>query len=184
MPMYIRKVTLYFEFKKGYGAYMEHLEKTKDQTIQEKADWTPHPTPHRELGKSEVTVRLIKLVIDMPVADQRDMLNELQNKHTEDKNTHFEEMRANSRKTTLIAIDCATNDVYFTNFIRDISNGGVFIETHAPFYVGQELKMNFSLPEVEIPISIGGEVVRVDSRGIGVKFISGDVHKLDINEVA
>ena len=41
--------------------------------------------------------------------------------------------------------------------------------------------MNFSLPEVEIPISIVGEVVRVDSRGIGVKFISGDVHKLDIN---
>jgi hypothetical protein len=41
--------------------------------------------------------------------------------------------------------------------------------------------MNFSLPKVEIPISIVGEVIRIDSQGIGVKFVSGDVHKLDIN---
>ena len=45
-----------------------------------------------------------------------------------------------------------------------------------------EIKMNFSLPEIEDNISVGGNVVRVDSEGIGVKFISGDVHKLDINE--
>ena len=71
--------------------------------------------------------------------------------------------------------------LYIDSSCQLISNGGVFIETNGPFYAGQGLKLNFSLPEVESPISIGGEVVRVDSRGIGVKFISGDIHKLDIN---
>jgi Tfp pilus assembly protein PilZ len=172
------KVFLFFEFIKGYGVYMKQLDKTKDHTTQVKADWTPFPTPSiEELDKSEVTARLIELIRDMSEAVQRNLLKELQNKHTGEKRTY-------SRKTSLIAIDCSTHDVCLTNFIQDISSGGVFIETNAPLYVGQELKMNFSLPEVENPISIGGEVVRVDSHGIGVKFISGDVHKLDINNVA
>ncbi len=161
---------------------MKQLAKTKDHTNQVKADWIPYPTtPIKELDKSEVTVRLIELILDMSEAAQQNMLKELQNKHTEEKGTPSEEMRTHPRKASFIAADCSTTDVCFTHFIQDISNGGVFIETDGPFYVGQELKLNFSLPEVEIPIFIGGEVVRVNSRGIGVKFISGDVHKLDIN---
>jgi Tfp pilus assembly protein PilZ len=147
---------------------MELLDKTKDCTI-------------KEPGKSEVAVCLIELILGMSEAVQQNMLKELQNKHIGEKRTFSEEMRTHPRKTSLIAADCSTNDVCFTNFIQDIGNGGVFIETNAPFYVGQGLKLNFSLPGVEIPISIGGEVVRVDFRGIGVKFISGDVYKLDIN---
>jgi len=168
---------------------MEQLDKTKDHTTQVEADCTPYPTPPiKESDKSEITVRLIKLIIDMSEADQLSMLKELQNKHSGEKRTPSEEMRTPSeemrthpRKTSFIAVDCSTKDVCFMDFIQDISTGGVFIETNAPFYVGQELKMNFSLPEAETPISIGGEVVRVDSHGIGVKFISGDVHQLDIN---
>ncbi len=154
---------------------MEQLDKTKDRTT-------------KESDKNEVTVRLIELILDMSEAAQQNMLKELQNKHAEEKRIHSEEMRTPSeemrthpRKTSFITADCSTADVCFTHFIQDISNGGVFIETNGPFYAGQGLKLNFSLPEVESPISIGGEVVRVDSRGIGVKFISGDIHKLDIN---
>lgn len=154
---------------------MEQLDKTKDRTT-------------KESDKSKVTVRLIELILDMPEAAQQNVLKELQNKHTEEKRTPSEEirtpseeMRTHLRKTSFIAADCSTTDVSFTHFIQDISNGGVFIETNGPFYIGQGLKLNFSLPEVESPISIGGEVVRVDSRGIGMKFVSGDIHKLDIN---
>ena len=168
---------------------MDQLDKTKDQTTQEKADRISYPTPPiKELDKSEITVRLIELIIDMSEADQKYMLKELQKKHAEERKTHseeigihIEEMRIHPRKTTLIAADCSSYDVCFTHFIQDISNGGVFIETSGPFFVGQELKMNFSLPEIKNAISIGGEVVRVDSHGIGVKFIGGDVHKLDVS---
>ena len=142
---------------------------------------------NREPDKNEITVRLIEFILDMHEADQLILLRDLGNKHFGEerreagkKRVPYEEMREHPRKTSLIAVDCTTHDVCFTNFIQDISSGGVFIETNAHFYVGQELKMNFSLPEIENPIAVGGEVIRVNSHGIGVKFISGDVNKFDV----
>ena len=138
------------------------------------------------MNKDEVTVRLIEIILEMSEADQRHMLKDLEPVHDEKKDIYEDErlppknMREHPRKTSLIAVDCSTHDVCFTNFIHDISNGGVFIETNAPFYVGQKIAMNFTLPEIESPISVGGEVIRMNSNGIGVKFIEGDVHKLDI----
>jgi Tfp pilus assembly protein PilZ len=91
-----------------------------------------------------------------------------------------EDLREHPRKTSLIAAEFSTHDTRFTNFINDISNGGVFIETNAPFYVGQKITLNFSLPGDDDPILIGGEVVRVDANGIGVRFVEGDIHRIDI----
>ena len=42
--------------------------------------------------------------------------------------------------------------------------------------------MNFSLPEIEDNIGVAGEVIRVNSEGICVKFSIGDVEELDIKE--
>ena len=142
--------------------------------------------PEVQLSKNGVTVRLIEIILDMSEEDQRYMLKGLEDAHAEkkdisdNKKLSSQNMREHPRRTSLIAVDCSTNDVCFTNFIHDISNGGVFIETNAPFYVGQKLALNFTLPEIESPISVGGKVIRVNSNGIGVKFIEGDVHKLDI----
>ena len=136
-------------------------------------------------SKSETTVRLIEQILNLPANAQRNLLKDLENenakkKHPEKPKKHSKELRKHPRKTSLIATDCSTHDVCFINFIQDISNGGVFIETNAPFYIGQEIKMNFSLPKVKDTIAVGGEIVRVDSEGIGVKFISGDINKLDV----
>ncbi len=138
-------------------------------------------------SKSEITVRLIEQILNLPANTQRNLLKDLENentkiskKHQKKLKNHAKELRKHPRKTSLIATDCSTNDVSFINFIKDISNGGVFIESNAPFYIGQEIKMNFSLPEVKDTIAVGGKVVRVNSHGIGVKFINGDINKLDI----
>jgi Tfp pilus assembly protein PilZ len=142
---------------------------------------------YRELDKHEVTVRLLELILNMPDADLFNLLKNLEEHHfseiSERPNTVSmpqEEMRAHPRKTSLIAVDCETHDVCFTNFIQDISNGGVFIETNAHFYLGQQLKMNFSLPEAENPFTVDGKVIRVNQQGIGVQFIGGDVERIDI----
>ena len=137
-------------------------------------------------NKSEVTVRLIDHILNLPTNAQRDLLKDLEKKHLkvkadpEELEKPFKDLRKHPRTTSLIATDCASNEVCFVNFIKNISNGGVFIETNAPFYIGQKIKMKFSLPKAEDAIAVGGEVVRVDSRGIGVKFIDGDIHKLDL----
>jgi hypothetical protein len=43
-------------------------------------------------------------------------------------------------------------------------------QTTGNFYVGQKISLIFSLPKAEEEINIGGEVVRLDSEGIGIKF--------------
>ena len=163
------------------------IEATGDFSVQAKSRGLPVMAKTEEqLKRNDVTVRLIEIILKMSEEDQRYMLNELEPAHSEKKDISenrkptFEDMREYPRKTSLIAVDCSTHNVCFTNFIHDISNGGVFIETNAPFYVGQKIAMNFTLPEIESPISVGGKVIRMNSEGIGVKFIEGDVHKLDI----
>ncbi len=143
-------------------------------------------TPNEPSDQHETTVRLIKILLDMPEKDQRHMLKALECERAQkqdvaaNKKSSPKNLRKHPRKTSLIAVDCSTHDTCFTNFINDISSGGVFIETHAPFYLGQKIALNFSLPEDEDPILIGGEVVRVDAKGIGVKFTERDIHKIII----
>jgi Tfp pilus assembly protein PilZ len=143
--------------------------------------------PNQEWDKNEVTVRLVELILNMPDTERLDLLKGLQDRIFSEKTetsdqTHmpYEDMREHPRKTSLIAVDCKTHDVRFTNFINDISNGGVFIETNAHFYEGQQLKMNFSLAEADTPITVNGKVVRVNSQGIGVQFIDGDVDRVNV----
>lgn len=143
--------------------------------------------PYQNLDENEVTVRLIELILDMSDTDRLEFLKDLENRHFSAKaetsvkmKTPYEEMREHPRKTSLIAVDCKTHDVCFTNFINDISNGGVFIETNAHFYEGQQLKMNFSLAEADKPIKVNGKVVRVNAQGIGVQFINGDAARVDV----
>ena len=80
------------------------------------------------------------------------------------------ELREYPRKPFSLPVEHSSNDVRFIYFIQNISDNGVFIQTDGNFQIGQQIKMNFSLPKVDQDIAISGKVVRVDSRGIGVKF--------------
>ena len=132
--------------------------------------------------KINVTARLIELILKMPEADQRNLLKKLETKHTGNAWKYPVDQRKYPRKTTFIAVDFSTHDVRFTDFIQNISNGGVFIQTGASFYRGQQISMTFSLPKFGDGITIKGEVVRFDAQGIGVKFTNGKAKKLNLIE--
>jgi len=53
---------------------------------------------------------------------------------------------------------------------QDISIEGVFIRTREMFSVGDELTLTISHSSQKRPIRIPGEVVRIESNGVGVKF--------------
>jgi len=61
-------------------------------------------------------------------------------------------------------------NICYKDYIKDISAGGVFIETRMPFSVGQEVSLAFPLPNYQKYIKIIGEIVRISPHGIGVKF--------------
>jgi len=69
-----------------------------------------------------------------------------------------------------MVVDYSTEDHVYKDFIRNISAGGVFIETRMPFTVGKEVSLTFPLPDSQKHIKIIGEVARTTPHGVGVKF--------------
>lgn len=117
---------------------------------------------------NEVSVRLIKLVVNMEEIEKKQLLKELergyQSGHTE--------KRRHPRKQVFIYANCSNHKYVFADFIHNISESGLYIETEpkSALLVGQKLTQIFILPETKDLINIKGNIVRIDSKGIGVHF--------------
>ena len=109
---------------------------------------------------------LCSLIPSISETERRELLKKLVNWH----HSKSIELREYSRIPFPIPVEHTSNGVNFIYFIQNISNDGVFIQTDSNFHIGQQIIMNFSLPNAEKEITVSGKVVRVDSRGIGVKF--------------
>jgi hypothetical protein len=77
-----------------------------------------------------------------------------------------------SRKATFVTLDHA-----FTAFIRNVGNGGVFIETSEPLLKGQDIIVTFSFANQEQAFKLPGKIAwTVENKGIGVQFTTTDHH--------
>ena len=112
--------------------------------------------------------QLLELILDMSEAETEELLEELNHRRTS--NNGEKDRRKHPRKRTFIHIDCSGNKCAFTDFVQNISVGGLYIETQLPLSVDQELSMSFFLSDNETPIKNTGSVVRIDERGIGIQF--------------
>jgi Tfp pilus assembly protein PilZ len=119
-----------------------------------------------ELGRNEVRAFIFEIIDDMSDTEMLRLLKDLE-KWQKSKN----EKRKHPRKSTLIDITYSSDQRrIFEDFVRNISAGGLFIETNLITELGQKLTMTFSHPDSGDPIKVSGKVIRVDSGGIGVKF--------------
>jgi len=119
------------------------------------------------MNKSSVTARLLEVIKKMSEDEQLTLLKELEERL-------FKGRRKHEREPFFMAVDYSTKDRFYKDYIQDISAGGVFIETRIPFRAGQEVSLTFPLPDYQKYIKIMGEVARVTTRGIGVKFKTVD----------
>jgi Tfp pilus assembly protein PilZ len=86
-----------------------------------------------------------------------------------------EEKRKSPRKNCLISVECSIKESVFTNYIYNISNDGVFIETNKAFEEGQQVSLKILAPYNLTKMNrIMGEVVRVELDGIAVRFKKED----------
>ncbi|MBW2357792.1 MAG: PilZ domain-containing protein [Deltaproteobacteria bacterium] len=69
-----------------------------------------------------------------------------------------------------MVVDYVAQDRFCNDFIKNVSSGGMFIETRMPFLVGQDIILTFPLPKNRKHVKIAGEVIRTTAQGIGVKF--------------
>ena len=115
------------------------------------------------LGINEVRAFIFEIINRLSEQKVRQLLKDLEERQKIDR-------REYDRKDFLRIIDYTVGDRYYRDFIQDISGSGVFIKTSQTFSVGQTVIMTFMSPDYQKPFKISGEIVRVHSDGIGVKF--------------
>ena len=83
---------------------------------------------------------------------------------------NYLELRGYPRKRLKIPVEISLNGFTFMCFTQNISKSGVFIQTDFRFKINQQIKMILSPLNIEKDFTVGGEIVRIDSKGIGAKF--------------
>ncbi|WP_319525764.1 PilZ domain-containing protein [uncultured Desulfosarcina sp.] len=78
--------------------------------------------------------------------------------------------REDSRIPCFLPVDYSTATRVYQDFINNLSNGGVFIETAAALREGQSISLIFTVPNLQKSFKISGTIVRTERDGIGVKF--------------
>jgi type IV pilus assembly protein PilZ len=76
----------------------------------------------------------------------------------------FKEKRKYPRKKARIKIDFkeVNGDSFLINYTKNISRGGIFIETTKPLKVGTDVIIRFSHPEIDAELHVNGKVVWVN----------------------
>ncbi len=114
----------------------------------------------------EVRLRIYEIISSMSEVEIRKLLKGLE-KWEQYK---FSDNREHSREDTSVYAFFETNDLSFKDFIKNLSAGGVFIETQIPLSVNKELFIRFLHPDSGALIKVAGKIARIDSKGVGVKF--------------
>jgi uncharacterized protein (TIGR02266 family) len=88
------------------------------------------------------------------------------------------ERRRSARTPIVVRIEYATVDALFSDFTRNINEGGVFIETDAPAPLDSEVHLRFRLPGARETLRVSGRVAWIASdphgkpSGMGIEFDS------------
>lgn len=107
--------------------------------------------------------RLLELIEELPEEYCRTLFQKVQA-------TMPKDLREHPRVGCFIPVDYTRQGCSFEGFIKDISKGGVFIETRAHQNVGDKIKLTFSSPKRPKPITVTGRIVRENILGVGVEF--------------
>jgi Tfp pilus assembly protein PilZ len=139
----------------------EWFDFVEDRTINK--DVSELKTTDKVPDGKDIRALIIKEVNRMPDVEIRQFYKEFQKRQ-------HDTFRKHDRKDFFMIIDYNVNDQYHRDFIQDISESGVFIKTSQTFSTGQRIQMTFMSPDYQKPFKIKGEVVRIHTDGVGVKF--------------
>jgi type IV pilus assembly protein PilZ len=100
------------------------------------------------------------------------------------------ERRRSERIELVVRVDYKTVDELFSEFARNINEGGMFVETDTPADPGSPVELEFRIPGSEEPIQVLGRVVRAtvgnheEPPGMGIEFENLDSQSRElINEL-
>ncbi len=109
------------------------------------------------------TARLIRLVEEMSMDQLSELIEQAEKICGVNKRVH-------ERIPCQLTADCVIDNFARQKFIRDISLGGVFLESPEKLPQGLSIPMTLSMAHHYKPFKIMGEIARNTPRGIGVRF--------------
>lgn len=116
---------------------------------------------------AEVTARLYELIQQLTQEERYQLLIDLE-KHLKPKKRKY------PRKDYFMNVQFSTNDRLFNGFIKNISSGGIYVETLKEhlhhLHKGHNIVITFQHPDTRGHVKITGEIVRINSSGMGVHF--------------
>jgi len=95
----------------------------------------------------------------------------------------YSEKRKEQRIPVRIRIQYETTDRFFQDYIRNLSLGGIYIQTSNPLPENTQLKIQLCLPEMKKPLVVDGVVVHAlpglsnngsPESGMGIRFSTLD----------
>lgn len=111
--------------------------------------------------------RLIEIVSEMSDEEVQIVLSVLE------KGEYKRNRRRHQRLSYQVSVNCLSNGDIRQVALRDLSMGGVFIETNTskyPYHVGQELILRVPFPDNPTYARIRGKIVRKTVEGLGISF--------------
>ena len=100
------------------------------------------------------------------------------------------ERRLSPRAPVTERVDYSTIDAMFSEFTRNINEGGLFIESETPLPLDDKVQLHFRLPGVDDPFKVDGRVAWIKESGadgpagMGIEFENLDEGaRLRIDEI-
>ena len=118
--------------------------------------------------KNDVILQLIKQILEMTDGERLDLLEQLGKVPVKELSLGD---RDGFRRMYDQTITFSTQDRQYRAPCKDISNGGIFIQTSEIFQLGQMVTLDIPFSDGRESIKVPAEIVRVNSDGIGLKFL-------------
>lgn len=72
--------------------------------------------------------------------------------------SNLDERRSEPRLDVTVKVDYSSKEMFDSNYVTNLSKGGMFIRTDAPLPIHSEIHLTFTLPESDITIKATGKV--------------------------
>ncbi|MDX2445711.1 MAG: PilZ domain-containing protein [Desulfobacterales bacterium] len=118
--------------------------------------------------KNEIILQLIKRILGMTDGERLDLLEQLGMVPVKELSLGD---RDDIRRKYDQTITFSTQNRKYSALCKDISNGGIFVETSEMFRLGQLVTLDIPFSRGEESIKVPAEVVRVNPDGIGLRFM-------------
>jgi type IV pilus assembly protein PilZ len=100
------------------------------------------------------------------------------------------ERRRTERAPVVVRIEYATVDALFSDFTRNINEGGIFVETDEPIPLDEKVELKLRLPGSSELVHATGRVVRIEPTtptspgGIAIEFEQLDANARELINAA